>query len=188
MRAWVIWSSGLAPIALIGGWIVAAAQQPASYDSVRDTISALAARGAHDRWIMTAGLALLGTCHLATAAGLTQAGAVARALLALGGAASLAVAALAQPNPAHVPTATVAFVALAVWPIWSRLPNRRLARAAAAGLVVLLVGLLIELAGSGRLLGLSERGVAGAEALWPLVVTLTVAGRLRRARRRSAAT
>jgi uncharacterized protein DUF998 len=70
MRRWVIGSSGLAPVALIGGWTWAAALQGPGYDSLRDTISALAARDATDRGVMTAGLAVLGLCHLATAAGL----------------------------------------------------------------------------------------------------------------------
>ena len=57
-------SAGVAPVALIGGWSLAASRQPASYHAVEETISALAAHGATDRWIMTAGLALLGLCHI----------------------------------------------------------------------------------------------------------------------------
>ena len=58
---WV--SATAAPIALIGGWTVAATRQPEAYDATRDTISALAAHGADDRWLMTAALAVVGGCR-----------------------------------------------------------------------------------------------------------------------------
>ena len=125
VRAWVPVSAGLAPAALIGGWSVAASRQPNRYDSVRDTISALAAQGSSDRWIMTSGLAILGMCHVATAAGFTEIGRLSRAILGIGGVATIAVAALPQPNVGHVPAATVGFLALAVWPGASRLPFAR---------------------------------------------------------------
>ena len=60
----------VAPVALIGGWTWGAARQPSSYSAVSQTISALAARDATDRWIMTAGLAVLGLAHVGTAVGL----------------------------------------------------------------------------------------------------------------------
>jgi hypothetical membrane protein len=169
VRRWVIVSSSLAPVVLIGGWTWAAALQGPSYDSLRDTISALAARGAADRWVMTAGLAVLGLSHLATAAGLVEAGVAARSILAIGGAATLAVAALAQPSAGHVPAATVGFIALAGWPAASRLPRRRVGYGASLVLAGLLGWLAVELRG-GDLLGLSERVLAGSQALWPLVV------------------
>lgn len=178
MRRWVIGSSGLAPVALIGGWTWAAALQGPGYDSLRDTISALAARDATDRGVMTAGLAVLGLCHLATAAGLVEAGPVARAILAVGGAATLAVAALPQPSSGHVPAATIGFVALAAWPAASRLPGPRGGYGASVVLAGLLGWLALEL-GGGDLLGLSERVLAGTQALWPFVV----AGLLLRRRR-----
>lgn len=116
---------------------------------------------------MTLGLAVLGVCHLMTAAGLTDAGRVSRALLAIGGAATIGVAALPQPSAGHGPAATVAFLALVVWPAASRLPWRWSARAATLALTVLLFWFAFELHG-GELLGLSERVLAGAEALCPL--------------------
>ncbi|HEY3751971.1 MAG TPA: hypothetical protein VGL80_22540 [Pseudonocardiaceae bacterium] len=42
-------SSVVAPVAMIGGWVLAASLQPPGYSAVRDTISALAAEGA--RWV-----------------------------------------------------------------------------------------------------------------------------------------
>ena len=71
---WALASSGAAPLLLVGGWTIAAGRQPAGFDSVRDTISALAARGATDRWIMTAALAGLGACYAVTGLGLRPAG------------------------------------------------------------------------------------------------------------------
>ena len=53
-------SAALAPVALIGGWTLAATRQPEAYDATRDTISALAAVGAEDRWVMTTGFLVLG--------------------------------------------------------------------------------------------------------------------------------
>ena len=183
MRGWVGASTVAAPLALIGGWTWAAARQPSSYDSVRDTVSALAARGATDRWIMTTALALLGVCHVATAYGLTDAGVPARAVLVLGGFSTAAVAALPQPGAGHVPAATVSFLALALWPSMVARSVRRVGAVASVILVVLLIWLGFEL-GSGTLLGLSERLLAGAEALCPLVI----AGIFVRRRSRGSAT
>jgi hypothetical membrane protein len=178
VRRWVIVSAGFAPVALIGGWSLAAARQPPSYDPVQDTISALAEHGATDRWVMTTGLAVLGVCHLATAAGLFEAHVGGRVLLAVGGAATAVVAALPQPTAGHVPAATVGFVALALWPVAARVPAPYVAVTATAVLLALLGWLAVELR-RGELLGLTERVLAGAEALWPLIVTLTLLRRRR---------
>ena len=179
MRRWVVLSSGLAPVVLIGGWTWAASRQPTGYSAQRDTISALAAHGAADRWIMTIALAALGVCHLVTAAGLTDARIVGRALLALGGAATVLVAALPQPDAGHAPAAAIAFAALALWPAPSDLPGRQLARGATVVLIVLLAWFAFELH-SKDFLGLSERAVAGAQAVWPLTVVLVLLARQRR--------
>lgn len=176
--------AGLAPVALIGGWTWAAARQPATYDARRDTISALAAHGATDRWIMTAGLAVLGGCHLGSAIGLTGVRGAGRAVLALGGAATVAVAAAPQPNAAHAPAAATALLALAVWAAPARVPDRRAALLATAVLLALLGWFAAELRG-GELVGLSERAVAGAEAFWPLTVALLLLRRSRNARSRA---
>jgi len=57
--------------------------QPASYSPVRMTISAVAGQSGADRWVMTGGILLVGSCYLVTAAGLTGIRASARALLAV---------------------------------------------------------------------------------------------------------
>ena len=182
MRSWVPVSAVVAPVALIGGWTWGATRQPAGFDSLRDTISALAALDATDRWIMTTGLALLGAAHLATAFGFSELGIVARTWLAVGGAGTAAVAALPQPNDLHGPAATVAFVALALWPAFTRAVSRRTGVLVSAVLVLVLVWFALSLR-AGQLVGLSERVLAGGEALVPLGLVLV---HLSRAEARSA--
>jgi uncharacterized protein DUF998 len=178
---WALASAALAPVALIGGWTLAADRQPGHYRPLRQTISALAAEGATDRWIMTAGLATLGACHLVTALGLRPARPVGRWLLAAGGASTLIVAAAPQPvhgsAPVHLVAATVGFAALAGWPLAAArdggpVPLGRSAGLFATAVLLALFAWLGAEIGSGGLLGLSERLLAGAEACWPLVVVL----------------
>ncbi|MFF3857303.1 DUF998 domain-containing protein [Micromonospora sp. NPDC002575] len=117
---WALLSAGAAPVFLVGGWLLGAARQPGGFDQVSGTISALAAVGAADRWIMTLGLVGLGLCHCVTAVGLRPLALGGRALLALGGVATLAVAAFPLPadggSTPHALAAAVAFGALALWP------------------------------------------------------------------------
>jgi hypothetical protein len=124
---WALASAAGAPVLLIGGWTLAGALQPAGYRATTDTISALAAHGATDRWLMTGALAGLGGCHLITALGLRPAARSGRLALAAGGAATLLVAAFPQPahgsSDAHVAAATSAFFALALWPAFARVPE-----------------------------------------------------------------
>lgn len=175
---WAVVSSVLAPILLIGGWTVAAARQGPGFSSVRDTISALAGRGAVDRWLMTACLFGLGLCHLVTAAGLRPLALPGRIVLAVGGAATLAVAALPLPaegeSKPHTAVAYVAFTALAVWSAFAwRSPASYLATGI---LVALALWLAIALRVDPTRLGLAERFAAGAQAIWPMCVVLAVGG------------
>lgn len=196
---WGLLSATAAPVLLIGGWTVAAAHQRGRFDPVVETISALAARGATDRWIMTAALAGLGVCHVVTALALQPAARAGRVVLAGGGLATLLVAAVPLPaddsgSTVHGLAAGTAFLALAAWPA---LAGQRSARApavlrpavavpAAAVLLGLLTWFGAELAADRGLVGLSERAAAGAQAVWPLA-TVTLARReiamLRRNRR-----
>jgi len=66
---------GCRPVLMIGGWTVAAALQPGSFDQVTGTISALAGYAATDRWVMTLALAGVGICHVVTALALRPAAA-----------------------------------------------------------------------------------------------------------------
>ena len=106
-----------------GGLALAEALQPSGYSPVRDTISSLAARGATDRWVMTSALAGLGVCHVITAVGLRPVRLSGRATLAVGGFATVMVAAFPQPasgnSVAHTVAATIAFIALGAWPAFA---------------------------------------------------------------------
>src|SRR5580700_8123068 len=118
---WTVASAAAAPVVLGSGLVLAQLRQPAGYSAVQDTISALAAQGATDRWVMTSALAGLGTCHIVTALGLRPARWSGRVVLGAGGVATVLVAAFPQPSQgnsvSHTVAATVAFVALAAWPL-----------------------------------------------------------------------
>jgi hypothetical membrane protein len=193
---WGVISSVAAPVLLIGGWTVAAGLQPRSFDPVADTISALAAEDATDRWVMTCALLGLGACYVLTALALRPAASPGRLILALGGVATILVA--ANPEPAgsgslpHTVSAATAFIAVAIWPAISirRGPSAPwgLRPAACVSATVIMLGLLVwfyvELGLGGRHLGLAERVLAGVEAIWPLAITLTCYRSQSRARTR----
>jgi hypothetical membrane protein len=179
--AWAVLSSAAAPVLLIGGWTVAAARQLAGFDPVTETISALAAMDADDRWIMTTALAGVGVCHMATALGLREAAVPGRWALAAGGMAMVLVAAFPlsvdqATTAVHTAVAGAALGALGVWPAlsWRRAARawalrRSVALPAAAGLLGLVGWFLVGPAKE----GLAERVAAGAQALWPLVAVVT---------------
>ncbi len=173
---WAVVSASLALVVPVIGWVVAANLQPVGYDPFRQTISALAAHGATDRWVMTLGLLLLGLAHLITATLLTAIGGPGRGCLAFGGAATVAVAALPQPNPWHLVAAGFAFAAFTIWPALALVPDLRGRVAATSVLGGLLLWFGLQL-GSGALLGLSERILVAAEALWPLTVAVMLSRR-----------
>lgn len=182
---WGLVSSAAAPVLLVGGWTLAAGLQPGSFDAVAGTISSLAAVGAADRWVMTLALAGAGACYVVTGLALRPAAPAGRLVLMSGGAATMLVAVFPEGTGdggslPHTFWAAVGFVALAAWlpaargrgpsvPAWLR-PG---ACASAAGVLLgLLVWFGAELIGGGRQVGLAERALAGAEALWPLAVVL----------------
>ncbi len=186
---WTVVSASAAPLFLGSGLALAEALQPPRYDPVRDTISALAGYGATDRWVMTSALAGLGVCHFLTSVGLRPAWVAGRVLLAIGGVATVMVATFPQPvsgnSRAHTVAATIAFIALGVWPAFAAhrrasapLLTRSISFAATAILLGLVAWFAIELHGGQR--GLAERAAAGAQALWPLAVVVTTRRALRR--------
>jgi hypothetical membrane protein len=186
---WGVVSAAAAPVLLVGGWTLAAARQVPAVDPAVETISALAAVDATDRWIMTAALTGLGACHLVTALALRPAARPGRAVLALGGAATVAVAALPLPadggSTPHAVAAAVAFLALAVWPAAGArraAPTLILSRPVSAAAAAVLLGLVgwfaLELTGGARV-GRAERVAAAAQAAWPLVVVLGLRARRR---------
>ncbi len=178
---WGQLSATAAPVLLVGGWTWAASRQRGGFDPLVQTISALAAHGADDRWLMTTALAGLGACHLTTALALRPAATTGRVVLGLGGVATLLIAAFPQPadgggSAAHTAAAGVAFMSLGAWPLlagrsvsadWPLRP----ATSVAAGAVLLgLVGwFFLELVADSERVGLSERAAAGAQAVWPLL-------------------
>ncbi|MGH3920799.1 MAG: DUF998 domain-containing protein [Pseudonocardiaceae bacterium] len=177
---WTLLSATCAPVLLIGGWQLAAARQAGGFDPVSQTISELAARGATDRWIMTTALAGVGVCHAITAVGLRSAAVPGRLLLATGGIATVLLAAFPQPvtgdSTAHVAAATIVFPALSLWPALAArratTPRPAVWLLAASGLFGMLGWFGLEILGDGPRVGLSERVLAGAQALWPLAAVL----------------
>ena len=183
VRRWGVLSGLLAPLLLVGGWTAAAALRPDAYDAVRRTISELAALGAPHRWLMTC--ALRRRRASVTAPRRRRCGrrpCPAASLLALGGLATVLVAANPLPagggsSAAHTASAAVAFGALACWPAlaWRRGPRTAVvlrlgpSLGAAAVLLAAVLWFAVELsAGAGRV-GLAERCAAACRPCgrWP---------------------
>ena len=108
-----------------------------------------------------------------------------RLILIAGGIAGVLVAANPEParggSLAHAFWATIGFIALTAWPLGglrrgSSVPGglRRAVSAVAAGaLLGLLVWFAVELVTRGGQVGLAERVLTEAQAVWPLAVVLT---------------
>jgi len=182
---WGVVSAAAAPVLLTGGWTVAASLQP-RFDPVADTVSALAAQGAADRWVMSLTFVLVGACYLVTALALRPAGIPGRLMLIAGAVAGMLVA--ANPERAgdvypwgHIIWASIGLAGVTAWPAgawrrgtgvpWSLRP------AGVAVAVTVLIALVIWFAaelmtGSGQV-GLAERIAGTAQALWPLAVVLS---------------
>jgi hypothetical membrane protein len=187
---WGLVSATVAPVLLACGWTVAAALQPGSFDAVSKTISALAAQGAADRWVMTLVLLGVGACDVLTGLALRPAASTGRLILIAGGIAGMLVAASPEPaggggSLAHGFWATSGFIALTAWPVAGarRAPSapyglRPAVSAGAAAVMLVLFGWFgAELiAGLGQV-GLAERILAETQALWPLAVVLTAVAR-----------
>jgi uncharacterized protein DUF998 len=181
---WGVFCSAAAPVLLVAGWTVAAGLQPRSFDAVAGTISALAAPGAADRWVMTLVFAVVGACEVMTGLALRPAAAPGRLLLMAGGAAGMLVAANpehAGGSPAHAFWAVAGFAALVTWPggAWRRglrVPwalRPAISCSATAVLLGLLVWFGVELIAGGGWAGLAERVLGVAQAAWPLVVVMS---------------
>ena len=118
---WAVGAALLAPAVLAGGWLIADSLQPASYSPMRQTMSVLAGQSATDRWVMTVALLLVGSCQIATGAGLTAVRMPARILLILTGLSTLGIAATPEPvtgpTPRHLAFAVSCVVTTLVWPV-----------------------------------------------------------------------
>jgi hypothetical membrane protein len=182
---WGVISAVAAPVLLIGGWMVAAGLQP-RFDPVADTVSALAAIGARDRWVMSGVFVLVGACYVVTALALRSAKTGGRLVLIAGAIAGMLVAA----NPEHaggfgsVPHfvfASLGFAGLTLWPAAAAQKNPeapwglRAAPAVAAVAVqfALLAWFGTELITGGGQVGLAERVMGAAQATWPLAAVLS---------------
>jgi Protein of unknown function (DUF998) len=176
----------LAPVVLVGGWLIADALQPASYSPMRQTMSALAGHSGTDRWVMTAALLLVGSCQIATGAGLTAVRMPARILLILTGLSTLGIAATPEPvtgpTSRHLAFAVSCVVTTAVWPLLaaSRAPAQSwilsVCGCAAVTVIfaVLSCWLLIAARDGGGDLGMVERLTSAVQAMFPLVIALAV--------------
>jgi Protein of unknown function (DUF998) len=183
---WGMVSAVVAPVLLISGWTVAAGRQRGTCNAVAGTVSALAADGAADRWVMTLAFLLAGAFEVVTGLSLRPAAAAGRLILMAGGVAGVLVA--ASPEPAggggsvrHLPVAAAALVALAAWPAAARRRGPSvpwgLRPAVRAGASAVLLAVLLwsgaELLVSGGQAGLAERLLGGLQTLWPVMVILS---------------
>jgi len=183
---WAVGTASLAPVVLVGGWLIAGALQPASYSPMRQTMSVLAGHSGTDRWVMTAALLLVGSCQIATGAGLTGIRMPARILLILTGLSTLGIAATPEPatgpTPPHLAFAVSCVVTTAVWPVLvaRRAPAQSwiLGVYGCAAVTVVFAGLscwlLIAARGGGGDLGMVERLTSAVQGLFPLVVALAL--------------
>ena len=186
MPWWGAVCSAAAPVLLAAGSTIGGHLQPRPYNAMTSTVSALAALGAADRWVMTLAFAAAGACEIVTGLALRPAALAGRLILVTGGAAGLLVA--ASPEPAggggslrHALTAAAGLAAMAAWPTaarqrgpsvpWGLRP--RVSAAASALLFSVLLWFGAELIADGALEGLAERVLGGTLTLWPLLVVLS---------------
>jgi hypothetical protein len=181
---WGVVSALAAPLLLVTGWTIAATLQPRPFNAVAGTVSALAALGAADRWVMTLAFAAAGACEVVTGLALRPAAAPGRLILMAGGVAGVLVAANpehAGGSLAHAWWAGVGFAALVTWPggAWRRGLSvpwglRPTVSAVVTGIMIgLLAWFLAELVTRGGQAGLAERIMGVVQAGWPLAVVLS---------------
>ncbi len=176
-------AAALPLVGLVGGWTLAGALQPADYDPVVESVSALAATTTPYRWVMQTGLVLAALGWLGAAALVPRLPRVARALMAVGGLGTLGVvlapmASRSETNAVHVAFAAPVFVLLSLWPAWSTpgggsapWPQRRhTALVATAVLALLTLSLLLPGLTHTATFGLWERILLAAQTVWLLVV------------------
>jgi hypothetical membrane protein len=191
---WGVASSAAAPVLMVGGWTVAADLQ-SRYDPVTTTVSALAAPGATDRWVMTLTFAAVGICYVVTAIALRPARTTGRLVLIAGACAGMLVAVNPEhpgvnyPWP-HIISASIGLAGVTTWPAgaWRRGPSvpwalrPAVAAVAVAALLALVAWFGVELVTGAGQAGLAERVAGAAQAVWPLAVVLSCSrlGRLGR--------
>ena len=185
-RWFVLVCTGLSPVLLVGGWLIADPLQPASYSPVRQTVSVLAGYGGTDRWIVTSALFVIGACYFVAATGLTELPVSARAGLLITGVAAVGIAVFPEPADGttwqHAAATAIGAVAIAVWPALvgrrDRFSSALLGVRASAAVTVVFGALLAWFAlsawGVGGALGLAERVGASVQICWPFVVAIAL--------------
>ena len=150
------------------------------------TMSVLAGHSGTDRWVMTVALLLVGSCQMATGAGLYAVRMPARILLILTGLSTLGIAATPEqatgPTTRHLAFAVSCVVTTVVWPVLvaRRAPVQSwiLGVYGCATVTVIFAGLscwlLIAAQDGGSDLGMVERLTSTVQALFPLVVALAL--------------
>lgn len=93
---WGVASAAAAPVLMVTGWSVAARLQPHSFDAVAEPVSALAAVGAADRWVMSLTFVVVGACVFVTGLALRPARVPGRLALMAGAVAGMLVAAFPE--------------------------------------------------------------------------------------------
>ncbi len=187
MPSWGLITAAAAPVLLVAGWTIAARLQAEGFDSTTQTISALAATDATDRWVMTTALLGVGVSQIGTAIALRPAARAGRVLLGLGGVCTLLVAAnplppAGQSAAVHGVVAAGSFAALAAWPLasWQRGSSTawalRPAVAITAGTVLVLATgwFFASVVSEAKKVGLAERSAAVVLNLWPLAATASI--------------
>ena len=118
---WAVATALLTPVVMVAGWLIGGALQPTSYSPMRETISVLAGHSGTDSWVMTTALLVVGSCQIATGAGLTAVRLPARILLILTGLCMLGIAASpeppAGPTVRHLVFAVSCAATAAIWPL-----------------------------------------------------------------------
>lgn len=174
-------SAAAVPVLLVAGLTAAARLQPPRFDAGNNTLSALAADGARDSWIMTITFVAVAACDIVTALALRPAARAGRIALTGTGLACMMVAAFPDHpggSPSHAYCAGAAVAGQVLWPsfAWRRGPGvpwgLRPATCVAASVALAALALWFgaELVVHGAQMGVSERIAGLAQAAWPLCV------------------
>jgi hypothetical membrane protein len=173
-----------APLLLICGLMTAAELQPPGFAAFSGMVSALAAQGAADSWVMTLTFAVVGALIVVTGLALHAASLPGRLLLMAAGIAAILVAASpthAGGSQVHAVWAGLVLAGLTLWPVFARRRGSdvpwalRLATCArvTVAFAILTLWFVVELAVRSPQVGLPERAAGITQVLWPLVVVLS---------------
>ena len=181
-------SSTLAPVVLIGSWLIAPIGWPA-YDSLHQTISELAAGDSPRKKPVKVAFIVTGSCHVVTAIAMPHVPTAARAMLVIGGIAAIFVALYPLPtmdssSVAHTRSAVVHFIAMSTWPLLAVVHDSTWIQSRTGSVFSTTVMLTcfawfaVSLRRPSLLTGIAERFLSGANVLWPLFLVLQISARL----------